>query len=129
KAFAIKGNVIDMAVGVVIGAAFGKITSSLVNDIIMPAISLITGKVNFADLAWTFQSLQEGAAPIVVKYGMFIQNVFDFFIIAFSIFIFVKFMGKLRKKESTKPPEPVPPTKEEILLTEIRDLLKEQNNK
>lgn len=115
--FAMKGNVIDLAVGVIIGGAFGKIVSSLVSDIIMPLLGLILGGVNFIGLSVTIGSS-------IIKYGQFIQNVVDFVIIAFSIFIVVKGLTKLQKsKKETPKPEPKP-SKEELLLTEIRDLLK-----
>lgn len=124
KAFAMKGNVMDMAVGVVIGAAFGKIVSSLVDDIIMPAISLITGSINISDLAVTLPTLSGG--EISLNYGMFIQNIIDFLIIALSIFIVIRIIGKIRRKKEAAPPPPPAPSKEEVLLTEIRDLLAAQ---
>ncbi|EPZ37247.1 large-conductance mechanosensitive channel [Anoxybacillus ayderensis] len=122
KKFAIRGNVIDLAVGVVIGGAFGKIVSSLVNDIIMPLVGLILGGIDFSKLSW-----KVGEAE--VKYGAFIQTVVDFFLIAFSIFIFIKLLNNLhermKKQEETKQTAPTM-TKEQQLLTEIRDLLKRQ---
>ncbi|KEK24482.1 large conductance mechanosensitive channel protein MscL [Bacillus gaemokensis] len=121
KKFALKGNVIDLAVGVVIGGAFGKIVSSLVGDVIMPLIGLLLGGINFKGLSFTFYDAQ-------VKYGAFIQTVVDFLIIAFSIFLFIKLFNKLTfKKEEEKKEEVPEPTKEEVLLGEIRDLLKQQN--
>lgn len=125
KAFAMKGNVIDMAVGVVIGGAFGKIVTSLVNDIITPAISLLTGSVNLADLSVDLPSFT--GEPISLQYGLFAQNILDFLIIAFSIFMVIKIIGKFRRKKEEAPAAPPAPSKEEVLLTEIRDLLKEQN--
>lgn len=125
KAFAMKGNVIDMAVGVVIGGAFGKIVTSLVNDIITPAISLLTGSVNLADLSVDLPSWT--GEPISLAYGLFAQNILDFLIIAFSIFMVIKIIGKFRRKKEEAPAAPPAPSKEEVLLTEIRDLLKEQN--
>ncbi len=128
KAFAMKGNVIDMAVGVVIGGAFGKIVTSLVNDIITPAISLLTGSVNLADLSVDLPSWT--GEPISLAYGLFAQNILDFLLIAFSIFMVIKIIGKIRRKKEeapAAPPAPPAPSKEEVLLTEIRDLLKEQN--
>ena len=123
KEFAVKGNVLDMAVGVVVGGAFSKIVSSLVSDIIMPAISLLTGKVSLKDLSFT---LQTGGEPIVLSYGIFLQTVLDFFIIALSIFLFIKLINRFhRKKEEAPKPSPQP-SKEEILLTEIRDLMAQQ---
>ena len=125
KEFAIRGNVVDMAVGVVIGTAFSKIVSSLVSDIIMPALSLITGRVSLQDLSFTLPT-GEGMEPIVLKYGVFLQSVLDFLIIAFSIFVVIKLIGKLRRKKKEEPPETSAPTKEEVLLTEIRDLIAAQ---
>lgn len=119
KKFALKGNVIDLAVGVIIGGAFGKIVTSLVNDIIMPLIGFLLGGVKISDAAVTYH----GAT---LKYGAFIQTIVDFLIISFSIFIFIRFFQRLKKKEEVKPAIEPTPTKEEQLLTEIRDLLKEQ---
>lgn len=133
KTFAMRGNVIDMAVGIIIGAAFGKIVSSLVADIIMPPIGLLIGGVNFTDLSWTMKPAEivdgiEKAAAVTLNYGKFLQATFDFLIIAFSIFLFIRLLTKLmqKKQESPTPTAPPTPTKEEILLTEIRDLLKKQ---
>lgn len=125
KEFAMKGNVIDLAVGVVIGGAFGKIVTSLVNDIITPLLGLILGKVNVAGLAYKIPTTE-----IVIKYGVFLQNIVDFVIVAFSIFLFIKFINKFKKKEQTKETVKEEPktSKEEQLLTEIRDLLKAQSN-
>ena len=127
KEFAMRGNVIDMAIGVVIGGAFGKIVTSLVSDLIMPAISLITGKFNFSDLAYTVAAAD--GKDIVIGYGAFIQTVIDFIIIALCIFLVIKLMNRLHKKKEDEPAAPPEPSKEEVLLTEIRDLLKEQNQK
>jgi len=121
KKFALKGNVLDLAVGVIIGGAFGKIVSSLVDDIIMPIIGLLIGGVNFATLEFVLSS--KGEEPVVLKYGQFIQTTIDFIIIAFSIFIFIKAINSFKKKEEIKPPAP---SKEEVLLTEIRDILKKK---
>ena len=133
KAFAMKGNVIDMAVGVIIGGAFGKIVSSVVADVIMPPIGLLVGGVNFTDLKWVLKPAvveegQEVAAAVTLNYGNFLQVTFDFLIIAFSVFLFVRLLSRLnRKKEKpAAPAAPPAPSKEELLLTEIRDLLKEQ---
>ncbi|MBQ5753901.1 MAG: large-conductance mechanosensitive channel protein MscL [Alistipes sp.] len=135
KAFALKGNVVDMAVGVIIGGAFGKIVTSLVNDIIMPPIGLVVGGVDFTDLKLTLKEQVLDAAGAVVtpavtwNYGAFIQQVVDFTILALCVFMMVKMMTKLMKKEEAKPAAPAPapaPSKEEVLLTEIRDLLKEK---
>lgn len=137
KNFAMKGNVIDMAVGVIIGGAFGKIVTSLVNDVIMPAIGKLTGGVNFADLSYVLTPAvvdpatgEETAAAVLIKYGAFIQNIVDFLIIAFCIFVAIRMLAKLKKKEEAPAPAAPPaPTKEEVLLTEIRDLLKEKSGK
>ncbi|EOO33879.1 TPA: large conductance mechanosensitive channel protein MscL [Bacillus cereus] len=122
KKFAFKGNVVDLAVGVVIGAAFGKIVSSLVKDIITPLLGMVLGGVDFTDL-------QFGYGKSAVMYGNFIQTIFDFLIIAASIFMFVKVFNKLTSKKEEEKEEEIPePTKEEVLLGEIRDLLKQQNS-
>lgn len=123
KKFALKGNVLDMAVGVIIGGAFGKIVTSLVNDIIMPILGLIIGGVNFTTLEYIIATKAE--EPIIIKYGQFIQTTFDFLIIAFSIFIFIKVISSFKKKEEEKPAAPPEPSKEEVLLAEIRDVLKQ----
>lgn len=123
KAFAMKGNVVDMAVGVIIGGAFGKIVTSLVNDIVMPAISLLTGKVNISQLAYIVGTKDDGSA-ISLNYGMFLQNIIDFLIIAMSIFIVIKLISKLQKPKVEETPKAPELTTEEKLLTEIRDLLK-----
>lgn len=135
KAFAMKGNVVDMAVGVIIGGAFGKIVSSVVADVIMPCIGLLVGGVNFTDLKLELKpaELVDGVeqAAVTLNYGNFLQVTFDFIIIAFSIFMFIRLLSKLnRKKEETPAPAPAPaPSKEEVLLSEIRDLLKQQTEK
>ena len=131
KDFAMRGNVVDMAVGVIIGGAFGKIVSSFVSDVIMPPIGLLVGGVKFTDLEWVLKPaiLEDGVetvAAVTLNYGNFLQNVFDFLIIAFSIFLFVKFINKFKHKEPEKPTTPPEPSKEEVLLSEIRDLLKEK---
>ena len=121
KEFAMKGNVMDMAVGVIIGGAFGKIVSSLVDDVLMPAIGMVTGNVDFTSLVC---KIGEGEGAAVLKYGTFIQNIIDFLIIAFCIFLMIKGMNKLTAKKEEEPaPEPEP-SAEEKLLGEIRDLLK-----
>ena len=121
KEFAMKGNVLDMAVGVVIGAAFGKIVSSLVGDVVTPLLGKAIGGVNFKDLAWSLGTDPAGA-PILVKYGMFLQNVFDFLVIAAAIFMALRVINKLK---TPPPPAADPaPAPETVLLTEIRDLLK-----
>ncbi|BFM06307.1 large-conductance mechanosensitive channel protein MscL [Halioxenophilus aromaticivorans] len=128
KEFAVKGNVMDMAVGIIIGAAFGKIVSSFVADVIMPPIGLALGGVDFSDLAVTLQEASGDAAAVTLNYGSFIQTVIDFTIIAFAIFMALKAINSLKRKEEEAPAEPPKPSKEEVLLTEIRDLLKQQNS-
>ena len=125
KEFAIKGNAIDMAVGVIIGGAFGKIVSSLVNNVIMPPIGVLTGGVDFTELKLTIKEAQDGAAAVTLNYGQLLQDVVEFLIIAMCVFIMVRALMKLTKKKAEEPaPAPDPePTKEEKLLTEIRDLL------
>ena len=120
KEFAMRGNVVDMAVGIIIGGAFGKIVSSLVNDVIMPPIGMAMGNVDFSELAI---ALGEGESAASINYGVFINTVLDFLIVAFAIFMVIRGMNKLKKKEEEKPAEPPKPSKEEALLTEIRDLL------
>ena len=123
KAFVMRGNVVDMAVGVIIGGAFGKIVTSLVNDIFMPIIGVLIGNVNFSDLQIKLGEPLEGAEQAAIKYGMFIQEVVNFLIIALCIFMVIKVINKLQKKKE-EAPAPVPePTKKEVLLTEIRDAL------
>jgi large conductance mechanosensitive channel len=124
KAFALRGNVVDMAVGIVIGAAFGKITTSLVNDVLMPPIGLLLGGVDFSDRVVTLAPKTETAEAVTLKYGMFVNTVLDFVIIAFAIFMVVKLMNTLKKKEAAAPPPA--PSKEEVLLTEIRDALRQR---
>ena len=125
KDFAMRGNVVDMAVGIVIGGAFGKIVSSFVADVLMPPIGIALGGVNFSDLALTLREGVDGADAVMVKYGVFIQTVVDFIIIAFAIFLVVKAMNSVKKKEEAAPPAAPPePSKEEVLLTEIRDALR-----
>ncbi|HYA14023.1 MAG TPA: large-conductance mechanosensitive channel protein MscL [Syntrophales bacterium] len=126
KEFALKGNVLDMAVGIIIGAAFGKIVSSLVGDVIMPPIGVLLGGVDFSNLSLTIKAAAGGAPAVVLSYGKFIQTVVDFSIVAFSIFIAIKAINTLKRKEQEAPkPEPAP-SNEEVLLTEIRDLLKSE---
>ena len=126
KAFALKGNEVDMAVGVIIGGAFGKIVTSLVNDILMPVLGMLTGGIDFTQLKYVIKEAEGEAEAVVLPYGQFIQNVVDFLIIAFCIFLMVKGIAALnRKKEEAPAPAPDPePSAEEKLLTEIRDLLK-----
>ena len=120
KDFAMRGNVVDMAVGIIIGAAFGKIVSSLVADVIMPPIGMIMGNVDFSDLSYALGEA-EGAATL--NYGLFINTVINFLIVAFAIFLLIKGLNSMKKKEEEKPAEPAKPSAEEALLTEIRDLL------
>ena len=124
KTFAVKGNVIDMAVGIVIGAAFGKIVSSFVADVIMPPIGVMLGGVDFSSLAWTVQEAVGETAAVTINYGLFVQTVVDFVIIALAIFMVVKAINNMKKKEEEAPKAPAAPSKEEVLLAEIRDLLK-----
>ena len=129
KEFAIKGNVVDMAVGIIIGGAFGKIVTSLVNDVIMPPIGMIIGGVNFNGLRLVLKSATVDAAgvaspEVAINYGAFIQVLFDFIIVAFCIFMMIKGLNSLKKKKEEAPAAPPAPTTEEVLLTEIRDLLK-----
>lgn len=137
KEFAMKGNVVDMAVGVIVGGAFGKIVSSLVNDVLMPVIGLFTGGMDFSDMKYVMQEAvmngEEVITPeVAVGYGQFIQYIIDFIIVAFSIFVAIRFLMKFKKKEEAAEEAPAPapePTKEEVLLTEIRDLLCQQSDK
>jgi large conductance mechanosensitive channel len=126
KKFAMRGNVVDMAVGIIMGAAFGKIVSSFVGDVIMPPIGLLIGGVDFSNLAITIKGAVGETAAVTINYGKFIQNVFDFLIIAIAIFIAVKAMNTMMKKEAEAPVQPPAPTNEEMLLTEIRDILKQK---
>jgi large conductance mechanosensitive channel len=124
KTFAMKGNMIDMAVGIIIGGAFGKIISSLVADIIMPPIGVLLGGVNFTDLKLTIKAATDTAEAVTWNYGNFIQVAIDFLIIAFAIFMLVKAINSMKKKEEAAPAAPPAPTKDQELLVEIRDLLK-----
>jgi large conductance mechanosensitive channel len=126
KAFAVKGNVVDMAVGIIIGAAFGKIVSSFVGDVVMPPIGLLIGGVDFSDLAITLKAAEGDLPAVVLSYGKFIQTVLDFVIVAFAIFMGVKAINRLKREEAAEPSLPPTPSAEETLLTEIRDLLKNQ---
>jgi large conductance mechanosensitive channel len=125
KEFAVKGNVVDMAVGIIIGAAFGKIVTALVSGVIMPPIGVLLGGVDFSDLAIVLKEAVGDAPAVVISYGAFIQTVVDFTIIAFAIFMMVKVINRLKKKEEEAAPKADPgPSAEQVLLTEIRDLLK-----
>ena len=129
KAFVMRGNVVDLAVGVIIGAAFGKIVTSLVNDIFMPIIGMIIGNVDFTSLEIKLGEPVEGAEQAAIKYGMFIQEIVNFLIIAICIFMFIKLITKMQKKKEEEPAPAPEPTKEEVLLTEIRDALNKMANK
>ena len=122
--FAVKGNVVDMAVGIIIGGAFGKIVSSIVADVIMPPIGLLIGGVDFSGLAITLKEATATAPAVMLNYGKFIQTVVDFTIVAFAIFALVKAMNALRRKEEAAPATPPAPPAQEVLLREIRDILK-----
>lgn len=124
KAFAMRGNVMDLAVAVIIGGAFGKIVGSLVNDLLMPIVGMILGGVNFADLKWVITPGTEEIAEAAIRYGAFIQSIVDFTLVAFSIFVIIKLINSAKKKEEEKPAAPPAPSNQEVLLTEIRDLLK-----
>ena len=124
KSFAMRGNVVDMAVGIVIGGAFGKIVSSFVADVLMPPIGLVLGGVDFSDLVVTLKEAQGEVAAVTLNYGAFAQTVVDFVIIAFAIFLVIKAMNSVKKKEEEAPPAPPTPSREEELLTEIRDALR-----
>ena len=124
REFAVKGNVVDMAVGIIIGAAFGKIVSSLVGDIVTPPLGYVIGGVDFTKLAVTLPAIREGAEAVTIRYGVFLQALFDFIIVAFAIFLLVKLINRVRRREEAAPSVPPPPTKQEVLLEEIRDLLR-----
>jgi large conductance mechanosensitive channel len=124
KSFAVKGNVMDMAVGIIIGGAFGKIVASFVKDVLMPPIGMLLGGVDFAGLAITLKQARGDAEAVLLSYGLFLQAVVDFLIIAFSIFLMIRWINSLKRKEEAAPPAPPKPSNEEILLGEIRDLLR-----
>ncbi|TLX53780.1 large conductance mechanosensitive channel protein MscL [Stutzerimonas nosocomialis] len=127
KTFAVRGNVIDMAVGIIIGAAFGKIVSSFVGDVVTPPLGLLIGGVDFSDLAVVLRAATADSPAVTLSYGRFIQTVIDFTIVAFAIFLGVRAINHLKRKEAEEPSAPPAPTREEELLTEIRDLLKGQD--
>ena len=129
KAFIMRGNVVEMAVGVIIGGAFGKIVTSLVNDIFMPIIGMILGNVDFTSLEIKLGEPVEGAEQAAIKYGMFIQEIVNFLIISLCIFMVIKLIAKMKKKKEEEPAPAPEPTKEEVLLTEIRDALNKMANK
>lgn len=126
KEFALRGNVVDLAVGVIIGGAFGKIIASLVNDLLMPVIGVLLGGVNFSELKYVITPASGEIAESAILYGAFIQSIFDFLIIALSIFLFIRLLTKMKKKEPAVEDKHLEPSKEEALLTEIRDLLEEK---
>ena len=126
REFAMRGNVVDMAVGIIIGAAFGKIVPSLVADVIMPPLGLLIGGIDFKQFAVVLREARGDVPAVVLNYGVFLQTVFDFVIVAFAIFIAIKMLNKLRREQAEAPAAPPAPSAEETLLTEIRDLLKEQ---
>jgi len=137
KEFAMRGSIVDMAVGIIIGSAFGRIISSIVSDVLMPPIGMAIGRVDVKDFKLVLQKaipavnengqvVKQAINEVTLRYGMFIQTIIDFLIVAFCIFLVVKVMNRLKKKEEEKPAALLEPTKEEILLTEIRDLLKEK---
>jgi large conductance mechanosensitive channel len=124
KEFAMRGNVVDLAVGVIIGAAFGKIVSSLVGDVVMPVLGLLIGGVDFSDLAITLKAAEGETPAVLLSYGKLIQTIFDFAIVAFAIFLVIKAINRVKRKEAAAPAAPPVPGPEEKLLSEIRDLLK-----
>ncbi len=124
REFAMRGNVIDLAVGIVIGTAFGSITNSLVKDVIMPPIGFIMGKVDFSQLKWNIIQASEGVEAVTINYGLFIQTLVNFVIVAWAMFIIIKVMNKLKRKQDTGAADAPPPPRQEVLLEEIRDLLK-----
>ncbi|MBN1883842.1 MAG: large-conductance mechanosensitive channel protein MscL [Deltaproteobacteria bacterium] len=121
KEFAVRGNVVDMAVGIIIGAAFGKVVSSLVSDVLMPPIGLVLGGVDFSNLMFTMKEGVGDIAPVAINYGVFINTIIDFLIVAFSIFLVIRVINRFQKEKEAEPPKP---SEQERLLTEIRDLLK-----
>jgi large conductance mechanosensitive channel len=124
KAFAMRGNVMDMAIGIIIGGAFGKIVASLVSDVLMPPIGMIMGGVDFSSLAFTLKDATLTTDAVTIKYGLFINTIINFVIVAFAIFLLIKGLNSMKKKEVTAPSAPAAPSKEQMLLTEIRDILR-----
>jgi large conductance mechanosensitive channel len=124
KKFAMRGNVLDLAVAVVVGGAFGKIVSSLTDEIIMPIIGVLTGGIDFSDFAWTLKKATADTEAVTVNYGIFVNSIITFTIVAFAIFMVVKVMNKFQNQKEAEPKKEQPPTKEEVLLAEIRDILK-----
>ena len=133
KKFIARGNVMDMAVGVIVGGAFGSISKSLVNDVIMPAVSMLTGGVDFSEWKWVLREAvldatgNELVSAVSINYGAFLSTILDFLIISFAVFCLIKALNRLHRKKEEAPKAPPAPSKEELLLTEIRDLLKEKN--
>lgn len=126
KEFTMRGNVVDLAVGVVIGAAFGKIVTSLVEDVFMPIVGVVVGKIDFATLAATIKDPISGNVLVTIPYGKFCNAVVYFFIVALCLFLVIKLMNRMQRKAATEPPPPAPPTKDQELLSEIRDLLRQR---
>ncbi len=124
REFAMRGNVIDLAVGIVIGTAFGAITNSLVKDVIMPPIGFLMGKVDFSQLKWTMIEASEGVESVTINYGLFIQTLVNFVIVAWAMFMIIKVMNTLKRKQDVGAADAPPPPRQEVLLEEIRDLLK-----
>ena len=124
KTFAMKGSVLDLAIGIIIGLAFGKIVTSFVNDILMPPIGLLLGGIDFSSFAFILKHTEDGKVAASINYGVFINTIIDFILIALSIFIIVKAINQTKRKEEAAPAEPPKPSNQEVLLTEIRDLLK-----
>jgi large conductance mechanosensitive channel len=127
REFAMRGNVIDLAVGVVIGTAFGSITNSLVKDVIMPPLGVVLGKVDFSELKWEMIKAHDGVASVTMNYGMFIQTIVNFIIVAWAMFLIIKVMNTLKRKQDTGAADAPPPPRQEVLLEEIRDLLKQKD--
>ena len=126
REFAVKGNVIDMAVGVIIGAAFGKITASLVSDVFMPPLGMLTSGIDFKDLAFELQPAVDGRPPVIIKYGIFVQTIIDFILVAIAVFALIKLVNRLKRDEAKAPTPPAEPPRQEVLLVEIRDALREK---
>jgi large conductance mechanosensitive channel len=129
KTFAMRGNVMDIAIGIVIGAAFGKIVTSLVNDVIMPPVGVLLGGIDFSRLAVTLRAAEAGAPAVMLKYGLFINTIIDFLIVAFAIFMVMKAMNALKRKQEEAPAAPPPPPIQEMLLRDIRDILRSKGEK
>ena len=129
RKFAMRGNVVDLAVGIIIGAAFGRIVSSLVANVIMPPLGLLIGGIDFKQFAWVLKPAQGTTPAVVMQYGILLQNIFDFIIVALAVFCVVNVINRMHRKEEEAPAAPPPPSAEETLLTEIRDLLKQQQTK